>query len=161
MGIFNSGKDKARQNPKHGSGYVPKTPLKKLSGRAKDKALESLVDYKTGRVLVATTSGTVKGVRGTVRAGSKVWRLAKRFIDKAECPICKKPCKKPMQVHPGNCARKLAAQLFNEEAEVEKLPTAMEAQADRHQRWNNITGGIQYDKNGQRIWFDDEGNRIG
>lgn len=141
MGWRNKASDRGRD------GFVPGTPIKNLSGKALEKALETVVNTRTGKI-----------IGGTVNVGNTVAKGAWKLIKADKCPTCKKRLLPGQEVHPGACARKLATALLKQEAS--QFPTAMEAQADRHRRWNNITGGIQYDDDGKRIWYDDDGNPL-
>lgn len=143
MGIFNNKKDKARE------GFIKKTPIRNMTDAAVGAAVEKILNSKTGKI------GSV-----TIRGGNKTVKAAINLVKGHKCPHCKKPVTRPMRVHPGNCARQLAYDMASDGIDWNEAPTAMDAQADRHKKWNNITGGMQYDEYGSRIFFDDEGNPL-
>ena len=142
MGWRNKASDRSR------AGFVPGTPIRNLSGKALSAALETVVNTTGGKIIA-----------GTFNVGNTVAKGAWKLIRTGKCPTCKKQLLPGQEVHPGACARKLATAILNREAS--QFPTAAEAQEARHKAWNAVTGGIQYDPDtGERIWFDDDGNRL-
>lgn len=91
-----------------------------------------------GKGAVDKTAGAViRAVRD--RGGRAASRLNDR-LSRGECIGCGKRTRTGAS-HP-ECVRK----------EAIGLQTAGEAQAQRMDTWNKITGGIRYDVNGKRIW---------
>lgn len=150
-------RDRAVTDPKQptGSGFRKREGFtRKLVNRVTG----AIIDNTTGRI---TNSKIVRGISG-----------AKSLIAKGKCVHCKAPLRgnrtyardfgaweeqtgKNAVVCSRKCAIKVEASAYdNIQKHMDKLgkENANRGHAVTHAQWLKITGGIQYDDEGKRIW---------